>query len=348
MNPGKNTINWLKNEQLRIDPEWMIETPKGLTWWADQHAQHIEVTHRETGPDGDVADYVRIRTELLKNCDLTPKTEAALNMLMTLATMSGPVYLKESRSVELCCSVRIHEGIRGWMAPLLSVAAMLQIQEVRNAAGLLGVMADGDMATSGHPVSGMREEPDELVEGFGGLLKMSGGENSKWNPAEFQSAVDKHMQAPPSLGASAGGAGLTVEFPYGDFSSLCQLKADEKHPVVGNGLFLRQTYPFHDLAKEKTIGAALAMNKGELFDRPAGYGFGSYLHDGSCLHYTMFIPNAAYRPGLLPNLYYACATRACALSTVFTKNDWSSPGAASAQSKPRPKSALERMMDFFK
>ena len=33
MNPGKNTIDWLRNEQLHIDPEWMIETPKGLTWW---------------------------------------------------------------------------------------------------------------------------------------------------------------------------------------------------------------------------------------------------------------------------------------------------------------------------
>ena len=47
MNPGKNTIDWLKNEQLHIDPEWMIETPKGLTWWPGRHAQHIEVVGRE-------------------------------------------------------------------------------------------------------------------------------------------------------------------------------------------------------------------------------------------------------------------------------------------------------------
>lgn len=38
MKPGKHTLNWLKNEQLRIDPEWMIDTPKGLTWWPDAFA----------------------------------------------------------------------------------------------------------------------------------------------------------------------------------------------------------------------------------------------------------------------------------------------------------------------
>jgi hypothetical protein len=76
--------------------------------------------------------------------------------------------------------------------------------------------------------------------------------------------------------ASDGGAGLTVEFSFGDFSSLCQFKGDEAQRIIGKGLLVRQTFPFHDLEENKTTNAALEMNKGELSRRPAGYGFGSY------------------------------------------------------------------------
>jgi hypothetical protein len=348
MNPGKNTIDWLKNEQLHIDPEWMIETPKGLTWWPGRHAQHIEVAGRETGPDGDVADYVRIRTDFLRNCQLNPRLNAGINLIMKNCTMSGPVFDKQTGDLGLCSIVRVHEGIRGWMAPLLSVAAMLQVLEAQNLAPMVAELAGVQTAESGHPDSGTREEPDELVGGFSGILEETGDAESAWRASEFESALNQYMQGPPALMASGGGAGLTVEFPYGDFSSLCQFKGDEAHPIIGKGLLIKQTFPFHNLEENKTTNAALEMNRGELSKRPAGYGFGSYRHDGSCLHFTCFIPNAAYRAGFLPNLYFACAGRAQALSAVFTKNDWSTPRSAPSQTKARPKSALERMMDFFK
>ena len=322
MNPGKNTIDWLKNEQLHIDPEWMIETPKGLTWWPGRHAQHIEVVGRETGPDGDVADYVRIRTDFLRNCQLNPRLNAGINLIMKNCTMAGPVFDKQTGDLGLCSIVRVHEGIRGWMAPLLSVAAMLQVLEAQNLAPMVA----------------------ELAGVIAGILEETGDAESAWKASEFESALNQYMQGPPALMASGGGAGLTVEFPYGEFSSLCQFKGDEAHPIIGKGLLIKQTFPFHNLEENKTTNAALEMNRGELSKRPAGYGFGSYRHDGSCLHFTCFIPNAAYRAGFLPNLYFACAGRAQALSAVFTKNDWSAP----SQTKARPKSALERMMDFFK
>lgn len=348
MNPGKKTIDWLKSEQLRIDPEWMIETQNGLTWWPGRHAQHIEVVGRETDPSGDVAEYVRIRTNFLKNCQPNPRLNPGINLIMQNATMSGLVFDKQTGELDLCSMVRVHEGIRGWMAPLLSVAAMLQIIEAQNFAPMVAELAGVESAESGHPQSGTRREPDELVGGFEGILEETGDAESRWQAPEFEAALNQYMQGPPSLMASGGGAGLTVEFPYGDFSSLCQFKADQAHSIVGNGLLIKQTFPFHNLEEIKTTNAALEMNRGELSKRPAGYGFGSYRHDGTCLHFTCFIPNAAYRSGFLPNLYFACAGRAQALSAVFTKNDWSSLGSASSQPKERPKSALERFLDRFK
>jgi hypothetical protein len=54
---------------------------------------------------------------------------------------------------------------------------------------------------------------------------------------------------------------------------------------------------------------------------PTGYGFGSYCHDAGCIHFTTFLPNAVYRPGLLPSFYYAAASRALAMSQMLEKPD---------------------------
>jgi hypothetical protein len=35
------------------------------------------------------------------------------------------------------------------------------------------------------------------------------------------------MMQPPSIGATNGGLGFTVEFPFGDESSLCQVMGDQ-------------------------------------------------------------------------------------------------------------------------
>ena len=61
------------------------------------------------------------------------------------------------------------------------------------------------------------------------LIAPMGNQPSRWSPAEFQQAVDKFINQPPALLASAGGAGFTVEFQYGDRSSLCQANANQPH-----------------------------------------------------------------------------------------------------------------------
>jgi hypothetical protein len=43
MNAGERTIDWLFREQLRVDHKWSIKLPTGFTWWADRHAQTIEI-----------------------------------------------------------------------------------------------------------------------------------------------------------------------------------------------------------------------------------------------------------------------------------------------------------------
>jgi hypothetical protein len=151
------------------------------------------------------------------------------------------------------------------------------------------------------------------------------------------------MQCPPSLCATSGGSGLTVEFPFGNASSLCQLQGDQPHPRYGNGLFILQSFPVDDLTDEEGAKLALELNSVELGQNPSGYGFGSYCYRDGTIHFNSFLPNVVYRAGLLPNLYFTCAARAREMSLRLAGSDWGTQPAARRQ----PASALSRFMKRF-
>lgn len=323
MNAAESTLKWLYREQLKVDDKWSIQTPNGFTWWADKNAQTIEITGEESNSETK-AYFIRVKTDLFQDIELNEQTCILLNaLLMPYSSMAGPVYDSKSKTLSLCSHVRIHEGIKDWMAPLISTAAVLQIGEARIIGPLVAKQLKATFAETGHPKSGVRLIPDELANIIETLFGPTGKVKSQWSEMEFKEAVTSHMNKPPSLGASYGEDGLTVEFPYGERTSLCQFIASQPHPRYGSGLLFVQSFPVKNLAPESGATLALELNSMELNERPMGYGFGSYCYKDSTLHFNGFLPNAAYRPNFLPSLYYACAGRAVEMSRRFAGDDWS-------------------------
>ena len=326
MNAGNATIDWLYEEQFRVDDEWSIRRPDGFLWWPHRNAQRVEVIGSEAGPDGNAGYFVRVKTDFIRDVELSGEALAGIGLLMSTATMSGLVYDRETHLLSLSSLVRVHEGIRGWMSLLISVAAMLQVADAHFIASDLSRLLGGEPATSGHPESGPRPEPDELAVGFTPLMAEAGQKPSAWTDREFQQAVEQYMQQPPSLLATGGGKGLTVEFPYGDNSSLCEMRGDQQHPRIGNGLSLLQSFPVDSLSASDGTRLALELNAEELDRSPSGYGFGSYCFRDGCVLFTSFIPNLVHQDGLLPNLYFSCVGRAHAMSARLVDDDWSREG----------------------
>jgi len=340
MNTGQASLEWLYSEQLKVDEEWSIQIPNGFKWWADQNAQTISVVDEEIGPDGETGFYISVRTEFIRDFNLTERSLKMINAsLMSFAAMSGPVYDRESQSLDLCSLVRVHRGISEWMNPLISVAATLQIAEARIMGEEIAKYLEGVPATSGHPENGLRPVPDEMAEIVATVIAPFGQEPCKWQEAEFQAAVDQFMQQPPSLGASAWGSGFTVEFPFGEQSSLCQVMGDQPHPRYGNGLLLLQSFPISVESENDGASQALSLNEAELSEGPSGYGFGSYVYRENTMRFTSFYPNVIYRPNLLPNIYFACAHRAQEMSVHFSGSDWTD------DSFTPKKSAMGRLFD---
>jgi len=322
VNTGRQSVEWLYR-QLQVDDDWAIRTLNGFKWWADKNAQTVEVLGEEAAPDGDIGYWISVRTQFLRDVDLTDHQVAGIRaLLMPFAAMAGPVYDAKTRTVDLCSLVRVHQDISTGLNPLISVAAVLQIGEVSIMASEVAKALHVNDATSGHPKHGMRPRPDEMAGVIASLIVPLGQQPSKWSATEFHDAVDKYMQQPPSLGATAGDTGCTVEFPYGDHSSLCQMMSDQPHPRYGNGLFQLQSFPVSPMSDAEGTRLGLSLNATELAEKPSGYGFGSYVYRDGSVYFTSFLPNAAHRAGLLPSLYYSSASRARAMSLRFTDHDW--------------------------
>jgi hypothetical protein len=112
--------------------EWSVKSSNGFIWWADHHAQTIEILGSETDESGETAHLISIRTEMLRNLELTDQAATAINaLLMGYASMAGPVYEEKAGTLSLCSLVRVHESIREWMSALTSMASLLQIAEAR-------------------------------------------------------------------------------------------------------------------------------------------------------------------------------------------------------------------------
>jgi Flp pilus assembly protein protease CpaA len=322
VNAGEKTLDWLYREQLKVDEQWSVRTKNGFTWWPYKNAQTVEILGTEVDEKGETAYLIGVQTDFLRALESTDKTLTAINaLLMRHPSMAGPVYDAKTKSLKLCSLVRIHEGIRPWMSALISMACALQISEVMMGHPFAKTLG-AEPAESGHPHNGVRNAPDELASIVSTLVVPVGKQPCNWTKEEFEKAVTEYMQRPPSLLATGGSLGFTAEFLYGNESSLCRAMGDQSHPVYGNGLSVLQSFPVRDCSAIEGIRLALSLNDLELTQKPFGYGFGSYCYRDKMIQFTGFLPNAAYRAGLLPNVYFACASRAKEMSLRLRNADW--------------------------
>ena len=323
MDAGKQTVEWLYSEQLKVDDRWAVRTPDGFRWWADKHAQTIEVIGQDAaGPDWPEGYFVAVSTELLRSVDMDHHMLSVVNEhLMMLASMSGPVYYDDERLLSLCSLVRVSAEISPWLNPLIGMASVLQLSEARLLSSRLASLLDAEVAISGHPANGLRAMPDELMDFVGQVLVPTGRAPSRWPAAEFEEVVHSCVATGAAPSAELSGVGFTVKVPCGGEASLCEIRADVAHPYYGSGLFLLQHMPLAPPTESEGVGFALALNDVELTQAPLGYGFGSYAWKNGMIYFTSFLPNALYRPGLLPNVYASCVQRAAQLHAMFSQGE---------------------------
>lgn len=321
-NIAEETIDWLRTDQLQVDEQWSYLLPTGFTWWADEYAQTVEILGEETGPAGETGYLVCVRTELLRDLDLSDAALAEINALpMRCAAMAGPVYDADARRLDLWSLTRVTDDNGGWMRFLLASAAITQLAEARTLAPMLASATGARPATSEHPQGGQRTPASEMSSAAGVLVR-AGDEPCAWRADEFEDLVAQCADRSPASSAAVDGVGLSVEFPFGDRTSTCRIVGEQPHPLYGNGLLMLQRFPMDVVTDADGLRLALSLNAADLTREPAGYGLGSYVYAEGAIHFTGFVPNALHKPGLLPNLYSSCAARAQRMASRFVDGHW--------------------------
>lgn len=316
--PGLATVQWLFREQLQVDAEWSNCWADGFVWWADQHKQAIEMVGSSRAPDGSTGELLQIRTDVARNVELTDDVAEVLQAgFMSYASLSGPVYDAANGTISLCSLVRMHEGLRRWLQPILSMAALLQLSEARTLSAKLVERFGVEPATSHHPDSGRRSVPDELATKGPGRVIVAGRQPCRWERTELSTTLSRVKSLAPDFDdprvvpeTLVDDGALYFAFPYGDRRSLARLSVERPHPHYGNGLHFDQAFPMEGLSVADGSRLALELNRKYLVDDVVGYGLGSFRYSNDAMSFVSFFPNIMYDVSLMQNLCFSAMHRA--------------------------------------
>ena len=172
---GRNPIAWYLNGiydgLVGDDAEWAYPAEHGFRWWPYQQAQEISVV--QCGDDPAFEEVVRIRVATEVRASVQPTPVALIAIVRRNATLAeSALVLRDDGTLILACQFVMTEvladGAQGWIQDL----AIRQFITARELGAELAEL--GTDATSAHPVSGPRPEPDVWFGQFAEEMRKTG------------------------------------------------------------------------------------------------------------------------------------------------------------------------------
>jgi hypothetical protein len=207
--------------------------------------------------------------------------------------------------VSLRSSVVLHEQNAEWIVPYFSSLAIIQPVDAQTKAEALVEMLGGRSDRSAHPLSGVRTIHDDMLNIIQALYRPKGQEPSRWLRSgeleQFLSIAQEY-----GLFSKGGPQGLAAELSWGNDTALIMADADQRHPQLGHGLLLLIKLPI-SLPKPAADHLAVELNATETNNFAGSHLLGGWCSQELSSHrqlpvFASFVPNGAYRPGLVPTL----------------------------------------------
>jgi len=164
-----------------------------------------------------------VTTPLLRDVLETSDTARHLAVANARAAIDGLVWDPAARTISLVSDTWCHAG-NAWLDPLVYSAAGLQPAIGDATVDALRADVGGEVATSPHPSSGLREEPDELVEA-GAAFAAAGDRSTPFTEGDLKALARSPLGLLPFV--VHGSDTLTAELPYG---ADLDLPADRSRP----------------------------------------------------------------------------------------------------------------------
>lgn len=302
-------------EAMKIEPEWMIDHPRGFTWWsgelkqkvwADEGVyQHADTTYR-----------VHAETDFLHGRGKCQTLSAAMFGAIDHETMSGVVYSTEDDTYRLCCSVLTDVEHAAPISHVFLSAACLQLIEANNLARHLSKTLHAVSAISEHPRHGMRAQPHPMLNAANLFFKPNGTPPSRWHGVKEWEDLFHHIERLAENPQTDHASYLTADFPLPDLARtgrrpMMRLEVDARHPHpdLGFGLHILLRLPY---AMDLRHGAEVAMklNTVERTEWRRSQFLGSWGLEEGKLEFTSFLPNTVYLPNIMSLLAISMCIRA--------------------------------------
>jgi hypothetical protein len=302
---------------MKIDREWSVNGRRQFAWWGHRLAQRIWADP-PFDDEGIVITRLHARTDLINNFRPDPRRLGDLAFLMRRASLSGLVRdTRHPDRLQLACSMYAHAESSEWVQRAFSLAVACQVDEAEGLVDGLAELLGGQVAASCHPQSGPRHVPDDMLGVLTSMVIPEGAGPSAFPGPYFEQA--REMMEQNCFLATGDESALTVEFPFGDFTSLCQMQTKEEHPWLGRGLLVRLTLPTGRGDDAERAEQALYLNGRELQELTRAHFLGSWCPSSHGLTYVTFFPNYWSRafPGFVPLAAMGTRNRAHWAAGVF-------------------------------
>jgi len=300
-------------KDMNIDDEWSIENERGFKWWGHQYAQRIWA-EQPIEDNGFHVTKVNAETELLKYPKRSTEIETLLATEMKNASLSGLVIDSEADTITLHCSAYVHEENQSWLGKIFSLAAIMQVIEAENKGDILASVLELQPDKSNHPVSGVRNNMDEMLSVLDQAVIPLGREPFH-SIGEFEFRRTADMLNSQNLLTTADETGLSAYMPFGDNSALLLVDTEHEHPDLGKGLLIRLFLPPEKILPIADIDGPLVMNLNSMEQRlfPSGHFLGSWClgpvgENVQTAVYVTFIPAIVCNARILYNM---CLSALC-------------------------------------
>lgn len=287
--------------RMQIEAEWAVQERTSFTWWAHRLAQRVWVSEPRDW-QGIELRTLHVETNLLADVPMGNSTWARLAAVNRFATLSSYVADVPANAINLHASVSLTaDNYR--MAQVIALHAMaLQTADAYAEVAELAAAFGGRAAETPHPVQGLRERPDEMIDIIE-IYQQRGEGESPFSIDEMAALV--HLEPRPWLLASNDTLRVEADLEFAENASArLELDAGTRHPSLGSGLQMRLTLPV-----EPDDAIAQKLNAAECLE-PDAHQLGAWcIDDERGLTFTGFVPAAAFAPGLSRALVYHLSAR---------------------------------------
>lgn len=305
-----------------IPVETRIDFENGFTIWRGDFRQTIWFD-KPFVDQGVTLSRLNARIDLYKGFSATPDQVKLVGDIMQVSALCGPVRNPEDDSrIQLASSVYIHEGSSPNVSNLFSIMALCQVADAHNFAQSFS--ATGlEVDSSTNPIELSSTKSGEDYEALIMFIRQPGEARSRFEGAEMQAVIDS-ATTPPVVLANGDDKGATIEFPYLGQTSLATFRSDISHPVYLSCLAAMLKVRDSDA----TIMKALELNERECRENTMINFMGSWRgHQPGILSFSIYVPNAFYKPGLAAHIIYPCVLlHAHWLACTVEGDDWANGG----------------------